>query len=92
MAKDGDKNALYLWEEYRTILGRGVGAIINAFDPDCVVIGGGVSSAWELFSPALLLSAERNTLGWDRRKVKIIRAKLRDRAALYGGITYLMIK
>ncbi|MBW2988546.1 ROK family protein, partial [Candidatus Woesearchaeota archaeon] len=48
-ARNGDKEALVAFREYGRDLGLGVGSLIAIFDPDIVVIGGGLSGNWDLF-------------------------------------------
>lgn len=47
-AKNGDKVAIQIIDEALTYLGIGVANAITIFDPDVVIIGGGVSKAGEI--------------------------------------------
>lgn len=89
LARAGDRLALSLWEEYGRLLGRGVQAALNLLDPEGVVVGGGVSEAWEFFSPGLLLYLTENTMGWSHRRTKILRARLGEKAALWGMFEFM---
>jgi glucokinase len=48
-ARSGDPDALGLLEQLGTWLGVGISNAINVFEPEWVVIGGGLSSAGDLF-------------------------------------------
>lgn len=54
----GDLRALRAFDEVGGWLGRGLGGLVQAIDPDVVVVGGGVSAAGEL-----LLAPARAALG-----------------------------
>jgi glucokinase len=49
---EGDALANEIWAESINYLGRGLGAVINTFNPDVIVVGGGVTAAGDaLFVP-----------------------------------------
>jgi glucokinase len=49
---EGDALAQEIWAESINYLGRGLGAVINTFNPDIIVVGGGVTAAGDaLFVP-----------------------------------------
>src|SRR3954453_17080011 len=48
-AHDGDPDALRMLERYADNLGVGISNVINIFEPELVVIGGGLSQASDLF-------------------------------------------
>ena len=49
---EGDALANEIWSESINYLGRGLGAVINTFNPDVIVVGGGVTAAGDaLFVP-----------------------------------------
>ena len=51
-AKQGDETALEVVRETARFLGAGIANLLNVFNPDCVVIAGGVTQAGEtLFEP-----------------------------------------
>jgi glucokinase len=51
LAGDGDSQKLF--DEVGLALGRGLAALINTLNLPLYVVGGGLSSSWNLFSPAL---------------------------------------
>ena len=50
-ARAGDEIALYLVDRLSVWLAAGIGATINALNPSCVVIGGGMSASSDLILP-----------------------------------------
>lgn len=58
-AKDGDEVARQALEETAEYLGIGIANLINAFDPEMVVIGGVLSSASEALLPAVEATIRR---------------------------------
>ena len=53
-AREGNEEALGAVQEIGRFLGAGIGSLVNIFDPEVVVIGGGFSQARDLFlEPAL---------------------------------------
>lgn len=49
LAKKGDEKALEIWYEYGINLGYGIGNIIVSFNPQVIVLTGGVSNAHRFF-------------------------------------------
>ena len=58
LARAGDKTALAAYELEGLYLGRAIGAAVNLLNPQKVVIGGGVSLSFDLFSPSLTRTLE----------------------------------
>ena len=58
LARSGDKTAIAAYEMEGLYLGRAIGAAINLLNPQKVVIGGGVSLAFDLFRPSLKKTLE----------------------------------
>ena len=74
-AQAGDAAALDLFEGFGRWLGLGIASMVNAFEPERVVIGGGLSRAAELFLDTAVTEAERNALPalWERTVVGLAR-------------------
>lgn len=52
-ARDGDRKALESWRSYGRELAEGVKIALYAFDPEILVFGGSISTAFDLFEPGL---------------------------------------
>jgi glucokinase len=72
-AEQGDSEALGLFERFGRWLGLGIAGVVNTFQPEHVVIGGGVSRASDLFLDAAVAEAVRNALPalWERTAVRL---------------------
>jgi glucokinase len=59
-AREGDPFALRIWKETGFFLGLGIVNVVQMFNPDVVVLGGGVTRSWDLFiGPTLETVYER---------------------------------
>jgi len=85
-ARAGDKLANSILDEYTVSLAATVASLINAWNPDCVVIGGGLSLSWDLLEPRLQkeLAAGR-ALPVALKMCRVVPAKLRDEAGMVGA-------
>ena len=61
MAIQGDEPAKRIFWQVGNALGVAMADLINIFNLPMFVIGGGVSSAWEAFAPAMLERARKNS-------------------------------
>ncbi len=52
-ARKNDPVALQVWEEFGVHMGRLVEAIVFAYDPEAIVFGGGITSAFPLFESSM---------------------------------------
>ena len=75
----GDRNGLKVFEEVGLILGRCLKSIAMEFKPDCIVFGGQISKAFDLFKDSLI-----RELREVRSLKKIARSPQIDLSPLYG--------
>ncbi|GAB4405333.1 MAG: ROK family protein [Bacteroidia bacterium] len=81
----GEALATQLLHEHTTLLGRGIGGLINIFNPERVVIGGGISGAGAPYIDAIDAAARRYALDACQRGVVIAAASLGNRAGFVGA-------
>ncbi len=84
-AQDGDLLAKEVLEETGTWVGLGVANLIQLYNPEVFIIGGGIAQAGDL-----LFSTIQRTVNWRARMVpantvKIVPAALGDDAGIFGG-------
>jgi len=87
---DGDESATDVWLRSVYNLAAGITSIINAFDPEIIVIGGGIAQAGPaLFDP---LGRFLEKVEWrpQGQRVSIIPAALGDFAGTLGAAYYAM--
>ncbi len=84
-ATNGDPEAIEVWCRVGEKLGVGIATIINIFNPEIVLVGGGLAEAGEfLMNPALETAATRcYKPSWEEVTVK--RAGLREQAGIFGA-------
>jgi glucokinase len=86
-ALEGDAVAGRVLDQVGRRLGAGLAGLVNAFNPEVVVVGGGVMAAGELLlGPAREVVAER-ALAPAREAVRIVAAALGDEAGMIGAAT-----
>jgi glucokinase len=84
-AGGGDEPAVEALAQIGRRLGAGIASLINIFEPELVVIGGGFGQAGELLiGPAQEIIA-REALSPGRETVRIVPAELGPRAGLVGA-------
>ena len=91
LAAKGDKEALKLWKDLGRNLGIGIASIANILNIETVVIGGGLSNAWDFFIKDTRSEARKRGLTAPVKRLKIKKAVLGDDAGIYGA-SYLAIK
>jgi glucokinase len=85
LAAEGDARARELLAGIGRRLGAGIGSLVNIFDPELVVVGGGFSAAADfLFGPAREIM-QREALEPDGGRVRIVRAELGTAAGMIGA-------
>jgi len=74
-AEGGDERMLEVFERHGRWLGLGIAGVVNTFEPEHVVIGGGLSRAADLFLATACEEAARNALPalWERAMVSLAR-------------------
>jgi len=83
-ANDGDELAQEVLHGAARALGFGIGTAITLMNPECVVIGGGVSKSGESWWRVVRESARANTL--PQMRVNIVPAAFGDYAPLWGAV------
>jgi glucokinase len=66
-------------------LGAGLASLINLFNPEVIIIGGGVANAWDLFNEPMHRTFLQRTFPVPARRVKVTRAECGDDAGLLGA-------
>jgi glucokinase len=85
-AEDGDLVARGAFASVGDWLGVGVANLVAAFDPERVVVGGGVSAAGERLLEPARAALTRSLVGAGHREVPaLVRAQLGPRAGVVGA-------
>lgn len=81
----GEENALKAFVREGKILGHALANAANILNPEKIIIGGGVSRAWDLFAPALKSEFQKNIFRRANANVVIEPTALGYEAALIGA-------
>ena len=85
LANEGEPRAIEILDGIGRRLGAGIGSLVNIFNPELVVIGGGFAAAGDfVLDPARGVLAREGLAGAGRR-VRIVRAELGTAAGLIGA-------
>ncbi len=85
-ANAGDSVALAALEQVGTHLGIGVASLINALNPELVVLGGSLSVAGDFVLPTVKEQVRRRALRWSADATKIVLAQQGSDACVMGGV------
>jgi glucokinase len=83
-ALKGDQFSRTLIEQAGRGLGVGMASFINIFNPEIVIIGGGVAAAWEILIPPAIETMKRRAFKAPAARVKVVRAEKEDDAGIFG--------
>jgi glucokinase len=87
-ARSGDKLAQEVIARAAYYLGIGMVNVVNIFNPEMVIIGGGMAEMGEMIiGPGRKMVAER-TFSINARAVRIVTAQLGNEAGIYGAATF----
>lgn len=84
-AKEGDEKALFLVEEMTDWLALGLANLLHIFNPDTVVIGGGVALAGDFLFQRIRAKTLAQTMPASSDEVRILPALLGDNAGILGS-------
>jgi glucokinase len=85
LANEGEPRAIEILDGIGRRLGAGIGSLVNIFNPELVVIGGGFAAAGDfILDPAREIVAREGLAGAGKR-VRIVRAELGTAAGLIGA-------
>lgn len=83
-ARDGDRMSLDIFERAGRLLGLGVANMISLFDPEVVILGGGMASAADLYFDSMRDAMLKKAQPLAAREVKLAVSNLGDAANLLG--------
>jgi predicted NBD/HSP70 family sugar kinase len=68
-------------------LGMGIANIIKALDPEAIIIGGRITSAWEIIYPEIMQTLSQRAFFGKNRNIRILPTSLTVRPRLLGAAT-----
>ena len=85
-ARAGDALAKSIIGEIVDVLAKGMAGIVNVLNPSVVVVGGGLSNMNSLLFAPLNKLVKKYALPTSARAVKVVKAKLGDKAGVIGAV------
>jgi predicted NBD/HSP70 family sugar kinase/biotin operon repressor len=86
LAVEGDSGARRAIADAGRVLGRSVAAIVNAFNPELIIVGGSVGAAGDVLLDPLREAVHRYAIPSAANDVRIARGVLGDRAEVLGAL------
>lgn len=81
----GDEYAAGIWKAAGRKLGLGLSVLVQLFDPEMIVLGGGVTKALDLFEKDMRDALKAHTYKHLYEDLKVVRAGLGDNAGVVGA-------
>lgn len=81
-AKNGNENALKLYAELGTHIGNVIKLILYTYDPQLIILGGSVSSAYHLFEKTLWQQIKTLVFTKTAERIKIAASELKNSGVL----------
>jgi glucokinase len=85
LAREGEQRAVEILDGIGRHLGAGIGTLVNIFNPELVVIGGGFAAAGDFILDPAREVLQREALARAGYRVLIVRAELGTAAGLVGA-------
>lgn len=90
-AQKKDKNALSIWAYFGDYLGKAITDLVLIFNPEVIVLSGGVSGGAKYFMPAVKEVLKGQKIKEPFKNIKILISKIKDIGAL-GSALYALSK
>jgi glucokinase len=84
-ARRGDRVAVEMFEVAGRYLGIAIASFINTFNPEKVVIGGGVAGALSLVRPAMIREVKARAFAAAVAQTRIVKAALGPQGGVVGA-------
>lgn len=89
-AKEGDKFAISLLDEILNYLGIGIAGLCNIFNPECIILGGGVTKIGNILFEKVRRVVDFRCFKPIADAVKILPAKLKDNVGIVGAASVVI--
>jgi len=83
--KEGDRLATLVVRKFNWGLGIGIGSMVNIFNPDLVILSGGISRASDIFLKEVKQVAHEHTYPSLSHSYDIIISELKEKGAILGA-------
>ncbi|SEA35599.1 glucokinase [Arachidicoccus rhizosphaerae] len=87
-ARKGESAAIKMYQQFGHHLGQAIKIAMYAYDPDCIVLGGSISQAFDLFEKSMMLALQDFAYPGILTKIKIYPSTLIHGAILGAAALY----
>ena len=84
-ANEGDGFALEVFRKMGMYLGIAMANLVNIFNPEAIIVGGGVSESFDLFAPYARDEILKRSFPAPARRCRVLKAECGDDAGLLGA-------
>ena len=84
-ARAGDPLCALVWQEAAQRLGQGIGTLVQLFDTERIVIGGGAASQWDLWEAPMTAAAKSCSHKLMGDDLSVVPAQLEGNVGLLGA-------
>jgi glucokinase len=84
-AAEGDELARRVWDETTELLGSAITDLVNVFEPELVVLGGGVTRSGSMLLEPVRTQVRREAMGPAARTARVELARLGDAVCVVGA-------
>ena len=84
-AREGDKLAIKIWKDTGFYLGSGIASYANIFNPEMVVLTGGMTGAGNLLFKSMWETVRKRAFKGPVKNLKIVSGKIPDDAGAVGA-------
>ncbi|MFL2784283.1 MAG: ROK family protein, partial [Dehalococcoidia bacterium] len=72
-------------------LGKGVVSIMNMFEPERIVFGGGVSESFDLLRPHIIRYVQEYSMAHFEKKIDLRKSEFKENSSLIGAAYYALL-
>jgi glucokinase len=84
-ANEGDAFALEVFRKMGMYLGIAMANVVNIFNPEMIIVGGGVSESFDLFAPYARAEIIKRAFPVPAQRCQVVKAECGDDAGLLGA-------
>ncbi len=85
-ALGGEKEALLIWKEFSYALGMFLSGVINIFNPQMIIFGGGVSGGFRIFKPLVWQVIKEQAMWPQLKGLRLVKTNLKNAGIIGAGL------
>jgi len=82
----GDKAAIAVWDDFAVVFGKFLGGMVNIFNPQMIVLGGGVAGALPVFKARLMAAIKAQAMPPQFKGLKLFRTGLKESGVIGAAL------